>query len=184
MRIIAGRFGGRRLAANVPTGARPTSDRVREALFSMLEARGALLDARVLDLFAGTGALGLEALSRGAHSVVAVDQNSRAVQAIRRNAAALGVQDSVQCVRSDLSRPETQRFVGPFDLVLLDPPYAELAITDAWLKALAAGPWLNPGALVGLELAAAASYSLPSGWTELRHQRYGDSAIVLLAAMA
>jgi 16S rRNA (guanine966-N2)-methyltransferase len=117
VRIVAGEFKGRRLAAPRGTGTRPTADRVREALFSML---GDVGGARVLDLYAGSGALGIEALSRGAASAVFVERDPQAVAAIERNLAPLDVEAAVQ--RADAVRWLT-RAEGPFDLVFCDPPY-------------------------------------------------------------
>ena len=117
MRVVAGEFGGRRLQAPRGRATRPTADRVREALFSML---GDVGGARVLDLYAGSGALGIEALSRGAASAVFVDSEARAAEAIRRNLDTLGA-------RGEVRRQDAQRFLaaarGPFDLVFCDPPY-------------------------------------------------------------
>lgn len=189
MRIIAGRLGGRRLPATVPTGTRPTTDRVREALFSMLDARAALTDTHVLDLCAGTGALGLEALSRGARSVVAVDRAPQAIAAIRKNAAALGLDELVCCVRGDvasLNRAQLSRGAagGCFDLVLIDPPYADMVLTRRCLDCIAQPGLLSANALISLEVCAQSALTLPSTLSELARKRYGDSAIVLLAAMA
>ena len=118
-RIVAGKAGGRRL--KVPArGTRPTSERVREALFNALESIGEVRDARVLDLYAGSGALGIEALSRGAAEAVFVERDPRAVAAIRRNLDALGLADTV--VRQDALR-FVARAEGTFDLVFCDPPY-------------------------------------------------------------
>lgn len=117
MRIVAGEFKGRRLAAPRGTGTRPTADRVREALFSML---GDVGGARVLDLYAGSGALGIEALSRGAASAVFVERDPQAVAAIERNLAPLDVEAAVR--RADVVR-WLARAEGPFDLVFCDPPY-------------------------------------------------------------
>jgi len=117
VRIVAGEFKGRRLAAPRGTGTRPTTDRVREALFSML---GDVGGARVLDLYAGSGALGIEALSRGAASAVFVERDPQAVAAIERNLAPLDVEAAVQ--RADAVR-WLARAEGPFDLVFCDPPY-------------------------------------------------------------
>jgi 16S rRNA (guanine966-N2)-methyltransferase len=117
LRVVAGDFKGRRLVAPRGTRTRPTADRVREALFSML---GDVGDARVLDLYAGSGALGIEALSRGAASAVFVDSDPRAVAAIERNLTAIGVEATV-------SRQDVMRYLGradgPFELVFCDPPY-------------------------------------------------------------
>ena len=123
MRIIAGRFGGRRLAAPPGRATRPTSDRVREALFSILEAGGGVLDARVLDLYAGSGALGIEALSRGAASVMFVEREARAAAALRANLESLGVEAVVR--RGDVlaALREAREGGETYDLVLCDPPY-------------------------------------------------------------
>ena len=121
MRVVAGSFKGRRLAAPRGTRTRPTADRVREALFSML---GDVGGARVLDLYAGSGALGIEALSRGADSAVFVERDAKAVAAIERNLAAVGVEETV--VRQDVER-FLARADGAFDLVFCDPPYDSAA---------------------------------------------------------
>jgi 16S rRNA (guanine966-N2)-methyltransferase len=121
VRVVAGSFKGRRLAAPRGTRTRPTADRVREALFSML---GDVGGARVLDLYAGSGALGIEALSRGADSAVFVERDARAVAAIERNLAAVGVEANV--VRQDVVR-FLARADGAFDLVFCDPPYDSAA---------------------------------------------------------
>ena len=121
MRVVAGVFKGRRLAAPRGTRTRPTADRVREALFSML---GDVGGARVLDLYAGSGALGIEALSRGAGSAVFVERDAKAVAAIERNLAAVGVEETV--VRQDVER-FLARADGAFDLVFCDPPYDSAA---------------------------------------------------------
>jgi 16S rRNA (guanine966-N2)-methyltransferase len=121
LRVVAGRFKGRRLAAPRGTRTRPTADRVREALFSML---GDVGGARVLDLYAGSGALGIEALSRGAGSAVFVERDAKAVAAIERNLAAVGVEETV--VRQDVER-FLARADGAFDLVFCDPPYDSAA---------------------------------------------------------
>ncbi len=122
MRIIAGAFRGRKLQAPAGMETRPTADRVRETLFSMLASRlGAFEGLRVADLFAGSGALGLEALSRGAAFACFVEQDQRAIEAIRANIAALGIQDRSQLLaRSALALPPAE----PFDLIFADPPYA------------------------------------------------------------
>ena len=129
MRIVGGRLSGRRFGAPGGRGTRPTSDRVREALGSALEARGAFDGARVLDLFAGTGALSFEALSRGAATAVLVDRDPGAIRQIKRSASQLGLAEDVRALRLDLlPDPETElrklpTTVGGFDLVLVDAPY-------------------------------------------------------------
>lgn len=121
LRIVAGEFGGRRLEAPADGRVRPTADRVREAWFSILGSR--LDGARVLDLFAGSGALGLEALSRGAVHADFVELNGASLRALRSNVAALGVEDRVTVHRADALRYTAQLAAGAFDVVLADPPY-------------------------------------------------------------
>lgn len=124
-RIIAGTAGGRRLAVPAGSGTRPTSDRVRESMFSRLESLGAVAGARVLDLYAGSGALGLEAVSRGATSAVLVESDRRAVTVCRDNARTLGLRDVVVVAdRVERFLPAAAARGDAFDLVLLDPPYA------------------------------------------------------------
>jgi 16S rRNA (guanine966-N2)-methyltransferase len=143
-RIIGGVAGGRRIAVP-PTGTRPTADRVREALFSLLEARGAIEDADVLDLFAGSGALGLEALSRGASTAVLVERDPRACAVIESNAGVAGVHGAL--VRRSAVLAYLRRTPSPVDLVLVDPPY-----TDPVDDVLALLPrWTRPGGLVVVE---------------------------------
>ncbi|MCT2584775.1 16S rRNA (guanine(966)-N(2))-methyltransferase RsmD [Actinophytocola gossypii] len=174
-RIVAGTAGGRRLA--VPRrGTRPTSDRVREALFSAVEAAMDLDGARVLDLYAGTGALGLEALSRGAAHALLVESDPGAVSVLRRNVSTLGLAGaSVRQgkVATVLAEPAPD----PFDLVLADPPYAlpEPSLS-ADLVALAA--WTRPGTLVVVERASrSAGVEWPPAWERGRVRTYGDTAL-------
>lgn len=147
MRIIGGTFRGHRLTA--PKGpTRPTTDRTREAVFNLLQSRTDLREARVLDLFAGSGALGLEALSRGAAEAVFVEKAGAALGVIRKNAAALGVADRCRIVRADALR-WLEREAGPsFDLAFADPPYALDGLTR--LPDLVR-PHLAPGGLFVLE---------------------------------
>jgi 16S rRNA (guanine966-N2)-methyltransferase len=144
-RIIGGVAGGRQIAVP-PTGTRPTADRVREALFSALEARDALEDAEVLDLFAGSGALGIEALSRGAASCVFVEQDRAALDALRSNLQQLGLSAEV--------RPTSVMALGPaaaaFDVILMDPPYGTGAGAVA-LHRLARLGWTGPATWVSIE---------------------------------
>jgi 16S rRNA (guanine966-N2)-methyltransferase len=177
-RIIAGAARGRRLAAPQGTSTRPTSDRVREAVFSMLVARGAVEGARVLDLFAGSGALGLEAASRGAADVVLVDSSRQAVDVARRNADAVGA-CRVRVVRSPALRYLARCPERPLDLVFLDPPYAlgETPLAEH-LTALVAGGWLAPGAVVVVERSSRCPEpSWPSGLVGEPARRYGETAV-------
>jgi 16S rRNA (guanine966-N2)-methyltransferase len=178
MRVVAGRLGGRRLRAVPGEATRPTSDRVREALFSVVGER--VVGARVLDLFAGTGALAIEALSRGAASAVLVEQAPRAIAVIRANLEALDL-GRVATVRRTKAEAylRTQRD-GPFDLVFLDPPYAiGVGVLAGLLARLERGA-LAPGALVAVESSARAE---PPPWPAGLHpdspRRYGDTALHL-----
>jgi 16S rRNA (guanine966-N2)-methyltransferase len=177
-RIIAGSAGGRRLETPPGELTRPTSDRVREALFSMLEARNALRGARVLDLFAGSGALGLEAASRGAAEVVLVDSSRQAVAAARRNATVVGV-GRVTVVLSAALRYLDRRPDHTLDLVLLDPPYilSEPALTEH-LAALVSGGWLDHDTLVVVERSGRSPEPRwPAGLRRDGVRRYGDTAL-------
>lgn len=182
MRIIAGRFGGRRLAqvgkGDAAAHLRPTPDRVREALFSSLSSGtygDRITDARVLDLFAGTGALGLEALSRGAACVTFVEKSRVAQKLLAQNIQALGVADQTRVLRRDaLKRGENPD--DPFDLVFLDPPYGQ----ELGAQALALPGWIAPGALVVWE--EAAPQDPPPGFVRLDQRRYGDTHITVMEA--
>ena len=178
MRVIAGIARGRRLAAPKGPATRPTSDRAREGLFATVTAiRGPLPGARVLDLFAGSGAIGLEALSRGAMRVVFVESDPRAIRVIRANLAAVALPGG------ELVCDQVQRFLdrGPgaaaFDLAVADPPYAASpAEVTGMLTALACGGWLAPGALVAVERATRAGpLSWPAGYRADRSRRYGEA---------
>jgi 16S rRNA (guanine966-N2)-methyltransferase len=178
VRVVAGRLGGRSLRAVPGPATRPTSDRVREALFAVLGDR--VEGARVLDLFAGTGALAVEALSRGAERAVLVEQAAPAVAVIRANLAALGL-TGVATVRRTRAETylRTQRD-GPFDLVFLDPPYAVgVGLVTGLLARLARGA-LAPGATVVVEAAARAEPPVwPPGLDPDAPRRYGDTALHL-----
>ncbi|WP_232662386.1 16S rRNA (guanine(966)-N(2))-methyltransferase RsmD [Pseudonocardia sp. TRM90224] len=176
-RIVAGAAGGRRLAVP-PRGTRPTSDRVREALFSALEHDPGLDGAAVLDLCAGSGALGLEALSRGAEHALFVESDRRAAEVLRRNVAELrlpGAVVSAAPVASVLSgAPER-----PYDIVLVDPPY-DMPDTEiaGWLATAAAGGWLASGATVVVERGLRSGpFEWPSPLRASRERRYGDTVL-------
>ena len=172
MRVIAGRYGGRRLQAPPGSATRPTSDRVREALFSILGAR--VVDARVLDVFAGSGALGLEALSRGAASATFVDSAPAALRALRANLAALGADAEV--VRADALTWLRSASAGArqYDLVFLDPPYRQAEALGAALSGLLPAV-LGPDALVVAESDRRAPLELTIPTIDER--RYGDTLI-------
>lgn len=175
-RIIAGRFGGRTLQAPDGRGTRPTSDRVREALFSRLQHLGVLEGARVLDLFAGSGALGLEALSRGAGGVVLVDSHRRAADVCRRNAAAVKAGDAVNVYQ----RAASAYLAGParpFDLVLLDPPY-ELAEDELGALLARIEGWLDERAVVVVERSSRSPEpGWPSGLSRFDERSYGETRL-------
>jgi 16S rRNA (guanine966-N2)-methyltransferase len=175
MRVVAGRFGGRRLAAPPGRDTRPTSDRVREALFSML---GPLDGARALDLFAGSGALGIEALSRGAASVLLVERDPRAVAVIRANLAALGLAEPQARVAAGTARAALRNASArgdTYDLIFLDPPYASAAELGRELST-ALDPLLAVGARIVTESDRRAPLELPP--VPLTHERrYGDTLI-------
>lgn len=173
MRITGGRLSGRRLT--VPAGAvRPTADRVRESLFARL---GDLAGRRVLDLFAGSGALGFEALSRGARSVLFVERSHSVLTTLRRNAEALGVADAVELRRGEAGAV-LGRLAGSacFDLAFLDPPYASDRLGAA-LHELAAGALLAPGAVVVAESDRRHPPGLIEGLAAIDERRYGDTLI-------
>lgn len=181
-RIIAGLAGGRRLAVP-PRGTRPTSDRVREAVFNALQARRDLEGARVLDLYAGSGALGLEALSRGAAHVRFVESDRRAAAVLRRNVEALGLGGPGGTAAEVTARPAEAVLQGdpglPYDVVLADPPYA---LDDGELRevftALAGGGWLASGALLVVERSSkTVPPTWPNGVVALTQRRYGDTAV-------
>ena len=178
-RIIGGVAGGRRIA--VPsTGTRPTSDRVREALFSALEARGAIEDADVLDLYAGSGALGIEALSRGASTAVLVERDPRACAVIQANIGVAGVRGAL--VRRSAVLAYLRRTPGPVDLVLVDPPYADPI--DSINDVVALLPrWTRSGALVVVERDARSPAPVwPDGLEPEEPRTYGETTLHLAVA--
>lgn len=177
LRIIGGEWGGRRLAVTGAPGLRPTADRNRETLFNWLQGR--LAGARALDLFAGTGALGLEALSRGAAEVVFVERSRRAAAALRESLSTLGAGGRGRVVTGD-----ARRFLAgaprPFDLVFLDPPFRSTLLAEV-LPALAAGGWLAGGACLYAEVDRHAGLPpLPAGLATLRERRAGTVLYALL----
>ena len=176
---MAGRAGGRRISVP-PSGTRPTADRVREALFSALQARLDFDGIAVLDLYAGSGALGLEALSRGADSVLLVESNRRAGDVIAANIAAVGLPGAT-LRRGTVAAVLAGGAATPVDLVLADPPYALSAEeVDALPGLLIAGGWVAPGTVVMIERAAASpAVCWPDGWETWPTRRYGDTRLEL-----
>jgi 16S rRNA (guanine966-N2)-methyltransferase len=178
MRVIAGTAKGARLG-RVPAGVRPVSDRAREGLFSSLGA--AVSAAAVLDLFAGTGGLGIEALSRGAETAVFVERNPAAVRALRDNLGRTRLAERSEVVRADVLTYLAQPQGGRFDLVLADPPYgAPAAQVDGVLEAVAAGR-LREGATVALTRRSASSMPvIPVSLLVARRLEYGDTSVLIL----
>jgi 16S rRNA (guanine966-N2)-methyltransferase len=181
MRIVGGRLGGRTLASPRTQAIRPTADRLRESLFNILaHAYGdPVTGARVLDLFAGTGALGLEALSRGAAFALFVDDAVEARALLRENIAALGLGGVTRIFRRDATRLGPAHPVDPFSLVFLDPPYSK-GLAEKALVSAREGGWLAQGALIVVEEAADAGFTAPAGFDELERRRYDDTEMVFL----
>lgn len=177
-RIVGGSAGGRRLKTPPGEGTRPTSDRVREALFSALESQlGTLTGHSLLDLYAGSGAVGLEALSRGAAMATAVESDRRVARLIGTNAADLGL--ALTVLARPVERVVAEPCASAFDVVFADPPYplgeSELAET---LAGLDSNGWVGPGSLVIIERSSRSPQpSYPPGWETLRERRYGETVL-------
>jgi 16S rRNA (guanine966-N2)-methyltransferase len=183
MRIVGGRLRGRALVAPKSQNVRPTADRLRESLFNILvHAYGdPVTDARVLDLFAGTGALGFEALSRGAAFTLFVDDGAEARALLRENVAALGLGGTTRIFRRDAARLGPAHPIEPFSLVFLDPPYGR-GLAERALASARGGGWLLPGALAVVEEAVDAGFKVPEGFDELEWRAYDDTQFVFLRA--
>ncbi|MGE0255203.1 MAG: 16S rRNA (guanine(966)-N(2))-methyltransferase RsmD [Alphaproteobacteria bacterium] len=182
MRIGGGNARGRRLAAPAGGAVRPTSGRVRRSLFDiLLHGEPGLAEARVLDAFAGTGALGLEALSRGAATATFFDIDRTALEALRANVAALGAGSRAFVRPADATRPP--RADAPADIVMLDPPYRS-GLGGKALAALAAAGWIGAGTLVAWEQGSAFPEAAPEGFTEIDRRRYGGTTLVFLRRAA
>jgi 16S rRNA (guanine966-N2)-methyltransferase len=184
IKIVAGKHRGRAIASPEGLSTRPTSSRAREALFNILvhanwreDGTSPLIDARVLDAFAGSGALGLEALSRGAAHVSFFDTDPAAIKLIGENLRKLGETAAAKVVRADATRPPPGR--EPCDLVFLDPPYRSGLGAPA-LTALAEAGWLAPDAIATVELANTEDLVPPPGFTAIDERRYGAAKIVML----
>jgi 16S rRNA (guanine966-N2)-methyltransferase len=183
MRVVGGRLKGRNLASPSSRDIRPTADRLRESLFNILihAYDDPIADARVLDLFAGTGALGIEAISRGAAFALFVDNGTEARALLRNNVEALGL-GGVTKVYRDAADLGPAHPVEPFSLVFLDPPY-RLKLAEKALASLREGGWLTPGALLVVEEAKAAEFLAPDGFEELERRVYDDTEFVFLRAV-
>ncbi len=170
MRVIGGRSRGRRLSAKLPRSVRPTSDRVREAIFDILGSQGGVEDLAVVDLFCGSGALGVEALSRGAASATFVDLDPDALAAVRLNLDAVGLGDEpATLVRAALPGWLESAAAGTFDLALCDPPYD----FEGWAALLGV---LQADAVV---IESAEPITLPGGWVVARERRYGGTLVTV-----
>ena len=182
MRVIAGRYRGRRLAVPEGGAVRPTADRVREALFNILVhgagGAGIITGATVLDAFAGSGALGIEALSRGAAHVTFLEHNADVLRVLRRNVDGLDAMDRIDIFRADAGHPP--RAPRAHDLVLMDPPYGAGLASPA-LAALADQNWLAADARIVAEVAAQEPFDPPDGFAVTDERRYGAARLVFLA---
>jgi 16S rRNA (guanine966-N2)-methyltransferase len=186
MRIVSGRLRGRTLAAPKSNAIksqaiRPTADRLRESLFNILihAYDDPISGARVLDLFAGTGALGLEALSRGAAFALFVDDGAEARALLRENIAALGLGGVTRVFRRDATRLGAAHPIEPFSLAFLDPPYGR-GLAEQALASARAGGWLTGDALIVVEEAAKAGFAAPEGFDELERRGYDDTELIVL----
>lgn len=179
MRVVGGKFGGRVLKGPASDAIRPTSDRMRESLFNIL-AHGldfAIEHARVLDLFAGTGACSIEAISRGAGYAVLVDIGAEARGLQRENIEALGLGGITRILRRDATKLGPVSPFEPFDLAFCDPPYGK-GLGELALASAINGGWLKPGALVVLEERANAAITLPEGLREIDRRKAGETQLV------
>jgi 16S rRNA (guanine966-N2)-methyltransferase len=182
MRIVAGKFRAKRIEAPKGLTTRPTSDRVRQALFTVLEhgaPQFAFANARVLDLFAGSGALGLEAMSRGARFCLFVEESADARASIRRNVEALSLTGVTKIWRRDATKLGEAGTLAPFDLIFLDPPYGKGLGLRA-LQSAAGGRWIKDGAIAVLEDRADAKIELPAAFQQLDARIYGETKIVVM----
>jgi 16S rRNA (guanine966-N2)-methyltransferase len=181
MRIVGGRLRSRPLAAPKSDVVRPTSDRLREALFNILTHAydDPVPGARVLDLFAGTGALGIEALSRGAAYTLFVDEGVEARALLRDNIEALGLGGVTRIFRRDAGKLGPAHPLDPFSLAFLDPPYGK-GLAEKSLISARDGGWFIPEALIVVEEAADARFKAPDGFTELERRGYDDTELVFL----
>ncbi len=183
MRVVAGRLKGKPLRAPAGEGTRPTSDRLRESLFNILvhgrAAAASIDDARVLDLFAGSGALGIEAMSRGAAFCLFVDEDAGARGAIRDNCSALGLNGTTKIFRRDATDLGPLERFQPFTLAFLDPPYGK-GLGERALASASIGGWLAPGAVCVLEERAHAEIVVPEGFEAIETRAQGLGAVTFL----
>lgn len=183
MRIVGGAFRGRSLAAPRSDRIRPTTDRTREAVFNVIAHSfpGRLEGARVLDLFAGTGALGLEALSRGAAHCLFVEESAEGRALLRTNIETFGLQGRTRIFRRDATDMGAAGNMAPFALVFADPPYGG-GLAERALEGALAGGWLATDALVVVEEAAASPFEPPAGLDAVDRRDYGDTCVTFCIA--
>src|ERR1700732_3416021 len=183
MRVVGGRLKGRNLASPSSRDIRPTADRLRESLFNILihAYDDPIQDARLLALFAGTGALGIEAISRGAKFALFIDSGAEARALLRNNVEALALGGVTKVYRRDATNLGEAHPGEPFSLVFLDPPYAR-KLAEKALASLRDGGWLTPRALLVVEEAKAAEFTAPDGFEELERRVYDDTEFVMLRA--
>src|ERR1700704_5713001 len=181
MRVVGGRRKARNLASPSSRDIRPTADRLRESLFNILihAYDDPIEGARVLDLFAGTGALGIEAVSRGAKFTLFVDNGAEARALLRNNVEALGLGGVTKVYRRDAGNLGPAHPVEPFALVFLDPPY-RMKLAEKALVSLRDGGWLAPGAVLGGEEHQAAEFAAPDSFEELERRAYDDTEFTVL----
>jgi len=181
MRVVGGRLRGRALASPKSPAIRPTADRLRESLFNILihSYGDPITAARVLDLFAGTGALGIEALSRGAAFTLFVDDGAQARALLRENVAALGLGGTSKIFRRDAMKLGPAHPVEPFSLAFLDPPYGQ-GLAEKSLASARTGGWFTPDALIVVEEAKKAQFAAPDGFTELERRSYDDTEFIIM----
>ena len=181
MRVVGGRLRGRNLASPSSRDIRPTADRLRESVFNILihVYRDPITEARVLDLFAGTGALGIEAISRGAKFALFIDNGAEARALVRDNVEALGLGGVTKVYRRDATNLGPAHPLEPFSLVFLDPPYGK-GLGEKALASLRDGGWLTQGAILVVEEAQAAGFKAPEGFAELERRAYDDTEFVFL----
>jgi 16S rRNA (guanine966-N2)-methyltransferase len=181
MRIVGGRLRGRTLAGPRSDAIRPTSDRLRETLFNILKHSYGLPteETRVLDLFAGTGALGLETISRGASQTLFVETSVEGRGILRSNIEALGLVGVTRILRRDATELGRAGTIQPFDLIFLDPLYGK-GLGEKALQSASVGGWLKPGALCVLEERAGVEVMLPSGFTLADRRETGDSQLIFV----
>ncbi len=179
MRIVGGKFRGRRLQPPSSDRIRPTTDRTRESLFNILGHKFEFEARRVIDLFAGTGALGLEAISRGCSYGMFVEDSAEGRGLLTSNIAALGLQANCRIFKRDAAKLGEAGEIEPFDLAFLDPPYGK-GLGEKAIAALLAGKWLAQGALVVLEERTDALPDTVEGLEEIDRRQFGDTSILFL----